>query len=153
MVPPLIRKLKKSILDSHLIVPGDRVLVGVSGGKDSICLLHALNHIKGELQCEVLVANVNHHLRGDSSDDDAKFVKSAAENLNLSFFERDVDLHDLSKKVSLEAWLREERYRLLFDMQRAASATKIALAHTQMDQAETLLMRLLMGSGPRGMKG
>lgn len=158
-----IKKFKQTIACYDLLkIPpqaglekGDKVLVAVSGGPDSVALLYALLEIKDELDLDLCVAHLNHKLRGRESDEDQRFVKNLASELNLKFFSKSVDVKKEAKKekLSLEEAARLLRYRYLEDLTNRIKADKIAIGHQADDQAETFLMRLLRGAGGAGLSG
>ncbi len=145
------RQVKSFILKQQLCSRGDKVIVGVSGGSDSICLLHILNQLKHELGISLIVAHYNHGLRKEAGEDQ-KFVQQIAESLELPFV---TDTWKGSKKNlrgSIEDLARKKR---LAFFQKIASQHKthiVSLAHTQDDLAETVLMRLMRGSGLKGLR-
>ncbi|KPK76661.1 MAG: hypothetical protein AMJ89_03810 [candidate division Zixibacteria bacterium SM23_73] len=134
---------------------GDKILVAVSGGPDSVALLYALLEIKDEFNLRLYVAHLNHKLRGRESDQDQKFVKNLASKLNLKFFSKSIDVKKEArkKKLSLEEAARLVRYRYLENLADRIKAQKIAMGHHADDQAETFLMRLLRGAGGSGLSG
>ena len=134
------------------IAPGDRVLVGVSGGADSTALLAALEALADRLDVTLAVAHLNHRLRGAASERDAAFVAELAARLALPCF---VGASDVLAGVrsNREAAAREERHGFLWRTAREWGATRVALAHTRDDQAETLLLRLARGAGPASLGG
>lgn len=150
----MLDQVRKTIARSAMLQPGDRVLIAVSGGVDSVVLLHALHALKEELQLSLAVAHFDHAIRPDSAQD-AKFVRELARSLRLKFYtERtDVPAYAHAHKLSLEVAARHLRYQFLEKTARAHNLTKIALGHTLNDQAETLVMRLLRGSGLEGLTG
>jgi len=133
--------------------PG-RVLVAVSGGPDSVALLHLLHRCRGDLQIELVVAHVNHKLRAEAPAD-AAFCRALARKLDLPFISRTVDTTQAarSRKISIETAARELRYQALADMARETHCSDIAIGHTANDQAETVLLNLARGSGFRGLAG
>jgi tRNA(Ile)-lysidine synthase len=137
-----------------MLKPGDRVLVAVSGGIDSVVLLHILKKQHKEHELALGVAHFDHAIRPDSAQD-AEFVKELAQSLKLKCYtERtDVPAYAKANKISLEVAARQLRYRFLEATAKANKFHKIALGHTLNDQAETLLMRLLRGSGLEGLSG
>lgn len=137
-----------------MLLPGERVVVGVSGGADSIGLLHALLELK-EYKPELIVAHLNHGIRGREAERDAVFVKRKAESLGLKFElgKADAPGYKKEKKLSLEDAARTLRYEFFEKTRRKFRADKIATAHTLDDQSETVLMRLMRGSGMRGLSG
>ncbi|HEX8171466.1 MAG TPA: tRNA lysidine(34) synthetase TilS [Thermoanaerobaculia bacterium] len=130
-----------------------RVLAAVSGGADSTALLVALAELRGE-GFEVVAAHVNHHLRGDDSDADEAFVRALCARLGVTLHVADGTLDDDAVKArGIEAAAREVRYARLQSIRETANAQWIATAHQRNDQAETVLMRLLTGSGIAGLRG
>ncbi|MBW2000726.1 MAG: tRNA lysidine(34) synthetase TilS [Deltaproteobacteria bacterium] len=149
----IVRKVRKTIHRFGMIDPGDRVIVAVSGGPDSICLLHILNRLKAELDIYLVVAHYDHGLRPHSDEVETKMVREFAESLSLSFeTEKSTSLLQ-SSGGSLEERARDERYAYLEGLRERLGAQKIALGHNLDDQAETVIMRLLRGSGPSGLGG
>lgn len=149
-------KIKKVILKSQLISLGDRLLVAVSGGSDSVALLHVLYNLQHELGLHLEVAHLEHGMRGEESKDDARFVRGLAERLNLPVHVKEVSVPRLRSQAgrgNLEELARRERYGFLAEVARQRNLDKIATAHTQDDQAETVLMWLLRGSGRKGLGG
>jgi tRNA(Ile)-lysidine synthase len=139
-----------------LLRADDRVLVGVSGGPDSVALVHVLNELKDELQLYLEVAHLQHGIRGEAARQDARFVEKLAEELKFPFHLREVDLPQLRSAAgrgNLEALARAERYRFFAELARSRNLSKVATAHTQDDQAETVLMWFLRGAGLRGLGG
>jgi len=126
------------------------VVVGVSGGPDSVALIFILNALKKEFHLNLHIAHFDHQLRRDSYQD-KEFVKSLAQRLDLPFTSAKINLHQLNRKGSIEEIAREERLRFLFSVAKRAGANKIALGHNQDDQAETVLMRLIRGTGLSGL--
>lgn len=150
----VLRKVTKYISDNNLLVGGDTVIVAVSGGADSVALLDILVNLK-ELDLRLIVAHVNHMLRGDESETDADFVWKLARNYQLPFELHTVNVLELSakEKLSLEMGGRLARYACLDEVAARFNANAIALAHHADDQAETVLMRLLRGAGTTGLAG
>ena len=131
----------------NMCAPGQHVAVAVSGGADSVCLLYLLHELAASLGITLSVAHLNHKLRGAESDGDAEFAKQLAENLRLPFHYKEVEVSSI--EGNLEQASRDARHRF-FD---ALQADRIATGHTQTDQAETVLYRLLRGSGTAGLAG
>lgn len=154
-MPGLIERVKLQINKFNMIKPGYRILVGVSGGPDSIALLHILSALQSGLQIKTYVAHVNHMLRGKESEEDACSVKEFAEKLSLPYFTENVDVRSYQKSsgLSLQEAAREVRYAFFERTARRMGADKVALGHHADDQAETLLLNLLRGTGLSGLKG
>jgi tRNA(Ile)-lysidine synthase len=144
------KKILNTIRKFNLLSSLDKVLVGVSGGPDSTALLYLLNSLKVKLGIKILVAHFNHGLRGRDSDLDEKFVRDTAGKLGLEFFSRKIKWQKKSGHPSEES-LRKLRYKFLFTVAGDCGVNKIALAHNLDDQAETVLMRLVRGTGLYGL--
>ncbi len=154
-----VSTLAQSVL-AHLRVhgwlrPGDRVGVAVSGGADSVALLRALLELRGELGIVLLVVHFNHTLRGDESEDDHAFVSELARERGLELHDARGDVAQRAAEFSLstEAAARAARYEFFWSLLESGRLDKIATAHTLDDQAETVLLRLIRGTGTRGMGG
>lgn len=145
-----------SYCSSHeLLIPGSRVVVAVSGGSDSVALLRLLCLLKEEHRLELVCAHFNHGLRAAASDADEAFVRALAASLGMPF-ERgsdDVAGYAAAHRLSTEEAARELRLRFLRTAALQTGASCIATAHTQDDQVETVLFRLLKGTGMRGIAG
>ncbi len=151
----LISKAKKTIDRYHMIKPKDRILVAVSGGPDSVALLLVLLELKKEFNLSLYVAHVNHKLRGKESDQDQEFVRKLASDLKLKLYTGSFQVKKEAKKMklSVEECAREIRYDYLNKLADKLKAQKIALGHNFDDQAETVLLRLIRGSGSLGLSG
>ena len=134
---------------------GDRVLIAVSGGPDSVVLLHLMKAIASEKRLELAVAHLNHMSRGPDSDADAHFVASLAKQLGLPIFSKRIDVVNerLVLKTSFQEAARILRYGFMEDALLKWNGNKIALGHTADDQAETVLINFLRGSGLSGLSG
>jgi len=138
-----------------LVKDRPKILVAVSGGPDSVCLLHIMHSLRRELGIVLHVAHLNHGLRADESDVDAEYVADLSRRLDIpSTIElRDVKDYRAQSHTSLEEAAREIRYTFLAETARKISAKCVAAGHTSDDNAETILMHLLRGSGTRGLRG
>ena len=142
----MLEPVAATISRYNMLAPGDRVIVAVSGGPDSVCLLHVLR----ELNIRVTgVAHVNHKLRGEASEEDQRFVAAMARELGLEFYGATATLPG----GNLEQAARRARREFFHDLIRRGLADRIALGHTRDDQAETVLFRMLRGSGLAGLAG
>jgi len=147
----------RTINTCKLITPGDTIIVGVSGGPDSVVLvkaLHTINATKG-LRLRLLVAHLNHQLRGKAAGEDAQFVQDFAAKLSLPCMVKEVDVQRTADqtKCALEEAARTERYRFFQDAAREHNATLVALGHTADDNVETVLHRIIRGTGTVGLGG
>jgi len=137
----------------RMISKGDRVLVAVSGGPDSVALLHFLKQIEPLYNLYLHVFHLNHKIRGEEADEDAEFVQEYSSKLGIPSTLMSYDVPSLMKeeKLSLEEAAREARYRLLERLVAEIKANKVALGHHADDQIETFLMRLIRGAGLEGL--
>ena len=148
-------KVKKIIERYNMFSPGDRVLVGVSGGPDSVCLLHILNRCRKDMALSLHVVHINHGIRKRESKREEKFVSHLAGRMGLPITVKSLDVPSYArrKKLTVEEAARDMRYSALEQLAGKLNAKKIALGHTASDQVETVLMHLLRGSGPQGLSG
>lgn len=151
----MIKKVLNTIKERKLIENGDKVIVGVSGGPDSVCLLHVLNSLCAELNMELFAVHVNHMLRGEESECDEKYVTELCQSMYIPLYKISVDIKSIASKegISLEEAGREARYKHFDLCADRVGASKITVAHNKNDQAETVLMHLIRGSGLTGLKG
>jgi tRNA(Ile)-lysidine synthase len=150
--PLIFEKFIRAVKAHALLDRGDRVVVAVSGGADSVALLSLLLEIRTQFALDLVVAHLNHNLRGQLSDDDEDFVGALALRLGLSFIHEKIPAEAVAaRKGSLENWARGCRYAFLSKTAAAVEAQRVALGHTLSDQAETFLMRLIRGSGAVGL--
>jgi tRNA(Ile)-lysidine synthase len=133
---------------------GDSVVVAVSGGPDSVCMLLVLHELSTSLSLRLVVACLDHSTRGGESQRDAAFVQSLADSMQIECHVDKVEIGALKPPgVSFEAAARDARYEFLERVAEETRSTKVAVGHTANDQAETMLMRLLSGTGLRGLAG
>jgi tRNA(Ile)-lysidine synthase len=149
----MIKKVIKTIEKYKLFDKKDRVVVALSGGPDSTALLVSLAQISKQLDFSIIVAHYNHGLRGTSSDEDEKYSQELAIKLGLTFVSGKMDQKLRQKGQSPEDFYRQQRYQFLNKVAEDYNAQKIALGHNVQDQAETVLLNLLRGSGLEGLKG
>jgi tRNA(Ile)-lysidine synthase len=153
--PKLEQQLLKAIRRTAMILPGDRVGVGVSGGADSVALFRLLEALRKDLGITLLILHFDHCLRGEESAADAQFVKSLACQYHVEFISDCADVSAFAKKqrLNLEDAARRLRYAFFESIVAGGRITRAAIAHTADDQAETVLARLLRGTGPSGLAG
>jgi tRNA(Ile)-lysidine synthase len=150
----VLRNIEQTINERKMISPGDLVICGVSGGPDSMCLLHALFTLQDDLGFRLHVGYLHHHMR-EQADSDAKMVVSFAEKHGIPATVGHADVFALAKDMGIgsEEAGREARYRFYFELLESLDAQKVALGHNLNDQAETVLMRLARGAGTKGLAG
>lgn len=151
----MIESVLKTIKENKMFNRGDKVIVAVSGGPDSICLLHILYVLQKKLGITLYAAHLNHCLRGEEADADEEYVKKFCENLNIQFRSKRVNVEKIAKErnLSCESAGREIRYEFFEEFRKEIEAEKVALAHNANDQAETILMRIMRGTGLDGLVG
>ncbi len=147
--------MARTIRRHGMLNPGDKVLIGVSGGPDSMALLHALIHLSQRLGIQLAMAHLNHGLRPKAADQDEAFVTAQASVLSLPFFVQKTDVSALHQGSgdSLEEAARKARYEFFQEILDQNNYTKLALGHHQDDNAELILMNLIRGSGILGLAG
>ena len=147
-------KILQTIKKYNLIEKGDSIVIGVSGGPDSICLLNVLNELKEELDFKIFVAHINHMIRKEA-DEETEYVKSFCKNIGVECFTKKIDVIGIAKelKVGTEEAGRKIRYDFFEEVLRNTNSNKIATAHNNNDKVETIIMNILRGSGISGLKG
>ena len=154
MAAGFVQRTHRFITQHRMIQPRETVLVGVSGGVDSLALLYALHTLRHQLNCQLHVAHLDHGFREDSAGD-AVYVAEQADQLGIPISSIRIDVPQLMRdqKLSAEVAARQARYQFYECISKRIGATKIALGHHRGDQAETVLMNLLRGAGASGLKG
>lgn len=141
-------KVIETIKKYNLIDDNDKILVGVSGGPDSMCLLHVLK----SLNYDVCVAHINHGLR-ENANMEEEYVRDYCRLNNIPFFAKHIKLKENLNGMTIEEAGRKARYDFFAEMLEKEKCTKIATAHTSNDNAETVIMNMVRGSGVNGLKG
>lgn len=151
----LLHQVRRTIETHDLLTPGDGVVVGVSGGPDSLCLLHVLTRLREEYRLRLHVAHMHHGARGADADADAEFVAALATQWGLPVTVEKQDVPALAQvhKLAFEEAARRVRYAFLARVAGETGARKIAVGHNADDQAETVLMHFLRGTGLAGLRG
>ena len=147
-----MKKIIENYIDRlYLLKPKDKIIVGLSGGADSVALLHVLHN----MGYTCLAAHCNFHLRGEESDRDEQFAADFTASLNLPFFKQDFDTRSFAKKqgISIEMAARDLRYQWFTELKEERRADVIAVAHHRDDSIETLLLNLIRGTGIKGLTG
>ena len=152
----IFEKVKKNILQNELIKENDKIVLGVSGGPDSVFLLHVLNKIKEEklITFDIIIAHINHGIRKEAIHDQ-EFVESLAGNLGYKCYSLEVNVSKIAEeqKISEEECGRNIRYEFFNKILKETGCNKIAVAHNKTDNVETVLMNFIRGAGISGMKG
>ena len=147
---------KEPALLTDLIKDGDKIVLGVSGGPDSICMLDMMRRLKEEknINFEIYVAHINHMIREEAIDDE-KYVQNYCLKHNIEFFVKRADVQKIAndKKMGTEEAGRKVRYDFFEEVLQKTGSNKIAIAHNKNDKIETIIMHLLRGSGLSGLKG
>lgn len=151
-------KVLETIKKYNLIENGDKLVLGVSGGPDSIAMLNILNEIKIDekidLDFNIVVAHINHMIREEAGDDE-KFVKDFCKKKNIEFYSKSIDVQKLANtnKIGTEEAGRNARYEFFNEVLKKTNSNKVAIAHNKNDKAETIIMNFMRGSGISGLKG
>lgn len=151
-----IEQLALETLSKHqMVTPGQKILVGVSGGADSVALLHLLHQNRETLEIELAIGHVHHGIRGKEADDEADFVRHLAEDLQIPLYvtRENVPAEKKRLHLSTQEAARLVRHTFLRTTARQIGAERIAIAHTQTDRIETILLRILRGTGTAGLEG
>ena len=148
------KKILSIIKKYNLIEENDKIVIGVSGGPDSMCLLDVLFKNKDKLNVKVIVAHVNHQIRAEANNE-TEYVKEYCKTRNIPCFIKKIDVISLAKKqkIGTEEMGRKIRYEFFEEVANKESANKIATAHNANDNSETVLMNIIRGSGISGLKG
>lgn len=151
----MIRKVLNFIRQNKILEYGDSVILGVSGGADSICMLYVLKELEETLNLTLHVVHVNHHIRGEEARWDADYVKTVCDTLDVPYILKNVDVPRLVRETGMseEEAGRQARYEIFYTVAKQQEAGKIAVAHNFNDNSETILFHLFRGSGIRGMTG
>ncbi|MHC1738306.1 MAG: tRNA lysidine(34) synthetase TilS [Ignavibacteriaceae bacterium] len=155
LMHPLEEKVISFIKENKLILPGSKVVVGFSGGPDSLFLLHFLNKYKQLFKISLIAAHVNHNLRGTDSDSDEVFCRKTCSQFGIELFPNSANVRSLAKtrKISIEEAARISRYDFFLSVCKEHNCTLIATAHSKDDNAETVLLNLFKGAGVAGLGG
>lgn len=150
----MIKKVLNTINKNKLIKENDKIIAGVSGGPDSICMLDILLKIKKAINFEIIVAHINHRIR-EEADSDQKYVEDYCKKNQIKYFSKRIDVKKYANnnKIGLEEAGRKIRYEFFEETMQKNEANKIAIAHNKNDQIETIIMNILRGSGLAGLKG
>lgn len=151
--------MKEKVIDTikkyKLIEKGDKIVLGVSGGPDSIAMLDILKDLMDIMEFEIYVCHLNHMIRGQDAINDQKYVEQYCNKNQIEFFTKNVNIIEIAnnQKIGTEECGRNARYQFFEEILTKTNSNKIATAHNKNDNAETVLMHLLRGSGISGLKG
>ena len=151
-------KVLETIRKYKLIENNDKIVLGVSGGPDSIAMLNILNDIKNDdninLNFSIVVAHINHLIREEAKQDE-EYVKRFCEERNIEFYSKSIDVQKIANtnKIGTEEAGRNVRYEFFDEVLIKTNSNKIAIAHNKNDKIETIIMHILRGSGINGLKG
>ncbi len=150
----LEEKILKTINTYNMIKEKDKIVIGVSGGPDSMTLLNVLNNLKEKLNINIVVAHINHMIRAEA-DEESEYVKEFCAKLNIEFFMKKIDVINEAKRLKMgtEEAGRNIRYDFFEEIASKVGANKIATAHNSNDNAETVLMNIIRGTSVSGLKG
>ncbi len=151
----LLQSVLQTIRKYSLFAPGDSILVAVSGGLDSMVLLHLLLQMREESRITLGIAHCNFRLRGEESDEDERFVAAAAQREDVRLHVRSFDTEDLAQEqhLSIQEMARELRYAFFREIRKSHGYRLVATAHHADDNAETILLNLFRGAGVHGLSG
>lgn len=147
-------KVLKTIQKYNLIQANDKIVLGVSGGPDSLFMLYMLNNLKEELKFNIVVAHINHMIRAEANSEE-EFVKEFCRKINVEFYSKRIDVEEYANnnKIGIEEAGRKVRYDFFEEVLETTNSNKIAIAHNKNDKVETIIMHLLRGSGVSGLQG
>ncbi len=151
----MMKKIEQFIEKNHMIENGDRIIAGVSGGADSVCLLFVLLELRKKYDIEIIAVHVNHCIRGEDALSDEQFTVDLCktQDVRCIVFRKEVELIAKNRKQSVEEAGRDVRREVFFQVLEEEQGTKIAMAHHQNDNAETFLMNISRGTGVKGLGG
>jgi tRNA(Ile)-lysidine synthase len=154
-LPNFLNRVISTIKKYSMLAGGEKILIGLSGGPDSVCLLHVLKTIRDKFELELRAVYVDHGLRPGETRKETDFCKNLCEKSGIPFIAKSIDVKSYAKeqKLNMQEAARHLRYRAYEETSYETGSLRIALGHTADDQAETLLMRLFRGSGPTGLSG
>ena len=148
------KKVLETIKKYNLIEERDKIILGVSGGPDSISMLVILNELKEKMNFDIIVCHVNHGIRENAKLDE-EYVKGFCEKIGVKFYCLNARVKEIanSEKLGLEEAGRKVRYDFFYEILKKENANKIAIAHNKNDNSETIIMNILRGSGTNGLRG
>ena len=151
----IVDRVRSTINKYNLLQKGDKVVLGLSGGPDSVCLLHILKQLENEYDISIYAAHLNHQIRGIEAQKDVMYISNLCDSLGVKLFVKSINVPAYCKEnsLSIEEGARKLRYEMFYEIKQKTKSNKIAIGHNLNDQAETILMRLMRGTGLQGLKG
>lgn len=151
----IVDRVRSTINEYNLLQKGDKVVLGLSGGPDSVCLLHILKQLENEYDISIYAAHLNHQIRGIEAQKDVMYISNLCDSLGVKLFVKSINVPAYCKEnsLSIEEGARKLRYEMFYEIKQKTKSNKIAIGHNLNDQAETILMRLMRGTGLQGLKG
>lgn len=150
----IYRRFRENIINNRMVNPGDRIILSMSAGKDSVALFYLMEMLKNDLTFETIIFHLNHLMRGDESDRDEEYIRNLAQRNGVILYSEKYDFSTISGQgLSFEEEARNIRYSMIEQLSAHTGFTKTAVAHNYNDNAETVLMRILSGTGIRGLGG
>ena len=151
----IVKQVENTMNRYDMLNGCNRVIVALSGGADSVCLLSVLLNLAKRFRIQIEAAHVNHHLRGEASNEDERFVRELCRKWGVPLTVKEADIKKvcMERKISMEEAGRDVRYAFFDELTRGVPDVRIATAHNRNDNAETLIMHFLRGAGVDGMAG
>lgn len=151
----MLDKIRNYIKENHMLRKGDGVVIGLSGGADSVCLLKALHALRDEYDLSLYCVHINHGIRDAEAERDRDFAEAVSQKYGAKFFDFSFDIPALSESegLGIEETGRKYRYQAFEEIRQKTGSSKTAVAHNKNDNAETILQRLLRGTGLKGLGG
>ncbi len=151
----IVDRVRSTINKYSLLEKGDKVVLGLSGGPDSVCLLHILKQLESEYNISIYAAHLNHQIRGIEAQKDVMYISQLCDSLGVKFFVKSINVPKYCEEngLSIEEGARKLRYEMFYEIKQKTKSNKIAIGHNLNDQAETILMRMMRGTGLQGLKG
>lgn len=151
----IVERVRSTINKYNLLKKGDKVVLGLSGGPDSVCLLHILKQLEKEYDISIYAAHLNHQIRGIEAQKDVMYISQLCDSLGVKLFVKSINVPAYCKEkgLSLEEGARKLRYEMFYEIKQKTKSDKIAIGHNLNDQAETIIMRMMRGTGLQGLKG
>ncbi|MCR1876856.1 tRNA lysidine(34) synthetase TilS [Paraclostridium bifermentans] len=151
----IVDRVRSTINKYNLLQKGDKIVLGLSGGPDSVCLLHILKQLEEEYDISIYASHLNHQIRGIEAQKDVMYISQLCDSLGVKFFVKSINVPEYCKKngLSIEEGARKLRYDMFYEIKQKTKSNKIAIGHNLNDQAETILMRMMRGTGLQGLKG